>query len=66
MSDPRASKRRNLMKSILKLFFVFSVSLFLIIVAVVNGDRAFAEGMPDRGAAESCCQIPGSYHSGTA
>ena len=53
------------MKSILKLFLVFSVSLFLIIVVVVNGDRAFADGMPDRGAAESCCQIPGSYHSGT-
>ena len=53
------------MKSILKLFFVFSASLFLIIAAVVNGDRAFADEMPDRGAVESCYQIAVRNHSGS-
>ena len=53
------------MKSILKLFFVFSACLFLIIAVVVSSDRALAEVMPDREAVESCCQIADRNHPGT-
>jgi hypothetical protein len=49
------------MKSILKLFFVFSASLFLIIVVVVKSDRAMADEMPAWGSGEPCCQLSGTH-----
>mgnify|MGYP001821823994 FL=1 len=53
------------MKSILKLFFVFSACLFLIIAVVMNSDRALADVLPDREPVESCCQIADRNHPGT-